>query len=115
RFVPGLLLLEKHFGMGTQIALFFFTQVLAGQNEYGKSGRAKTGAPFAKEFKAAYFWQHHIENHELRQRSGHLRAGLRAIGGSRYNVSLRTEHLRDEFARGRIVFHHENRPRWSDR
>ena len=62
--------------MSTQIVLLFLTEILTGKNENGKGGGAKAGAPFAKEFEAAYLRQHHVENYEFRQGSSDLRASL---------------------------------------
>ena len=94
--------------MRAQIVLFFLTQVFAGKNKNGKGGGAKVGAPFAEEFEAAHFREHHVENYELWQRSSDLRASLRAIGGSGYGITLSTEHFGDEFPRRRIVLDYED-------
>src|SRR5260370_24796037 len=88
-----------------QIALLVMAQILAGQNEYWKSGGANARAPFAEEFKAAHLRQHHIENHQLRQSGGYFRAGLRALRSRAGNENAGGEHLFGEFASQPVGFY----------
>ena len=54
--------------------MLFRGQILAGEDEDGKIGGARAGAPFAEEFETASSGQHQIEDYEL----GFVRGDLSA-------------------------------------